>query len=212
MKPSKQSSSLWQRLTTTAVSAGEEAKSPREGDPEMAASAHSDMNVNSSDNNEALVPPPSTTVTSPIIPQSLLEDVRFLSDLCTRLWRVDSRLRDMLENRQEDAELDRLGRRFEEIMETLRRNDYEIIDPVGQKYDPGLNLRVIQYESRDDLSEETIIETVRPTLRLKAVLVPGEVIVGTPVVEPQAEQQAGQSAPSAANPQVESAEESPNES
>lgn len=131
-----------------------------------------------------------TTPTMPSIalqslPQSLQDDVRFLSTLCTRIWRFERQLVRVAESDPSDNH-DRLLRRFESIAEALREAHIEISDHDGQSYDSGLNLTVVQWEPREELKREMILETVKPSLRIRQLLIPGEVIVGQPIA-PEAE-------------------------
>lgn len=116
-----------------------------------------------------------------VLPVSLRDDLRFLSTLCTRLWHFERQLERVAQNEPSESH-DRLVRRFESVTEALRESDIEILDHDGQPYDSGLTLTVLQYEPREDLKRETIIETVKPSLRVRGILIPGEVIVGQPPV------------------------------
>lgn len=123
------------------------------------------------------------------LPSAVLEDTKSLSNVCVRLWRVQRRLQNLHGSRQgaSPEELEWLNRRFVEIMEALQDMGVEVLENTGEKYDAGLNLRVLDWETRADLSRETILETIKPTLRLRGLLLPGEVIVGRPEQESSSE-------------------------
>jgi hypothetical protein len=133
-------------------------------------------------------PPLPHEAMAPFAVTSLRDDARFWSELGTRLWRAERQLRRMNEGEKTDG-LDRLTRRFEEVFETLHQNNIEIHDHTGEKYDSGLTLKVLQYEPQEGITSEVILETVKPSVRLHGVLVPGEVIVATPIVKPVQEPQ-----------------------
>jgi len=123
-------------------------------------------------------------IPAPTYPSHLREDAKFWSELSTRLWRADRQLRRLnteINHGESSAGMERLTRRFEEILETLQANDIEILDHTGEKYDAGLSLNVLQFEPQSGISSEMILETVKPSVRLGKLLVPGEVIVATPI-------------------------------
>lgn len=133
-------------------------------------------------------PAPAAPSTPPPLPEmitqqnalsSLHVNTKFWSELSTRLWRTERQLKRLHENAPNEHS-ERLTRRFEEVLETLREYDVEILDHTGEKYDAGLTLKVLQYEPQDGIAHEVILETVKPSVRLQKVLVPGEVIVATP--------------------------------
>lgn len=119
------------------------------------------------------------------IPPALrtLDDPKFWVEFGTRLWRA----RRQFEKTREEIDstsLERFERRFNEVFETLEAHGVEILDHAGQLYDPGLTVRVLQFEPTPGLSRETITETVKPSLRVGALFIPGEVIVATPQNSP----------------------------
>ncbi len=130
----------------------------------------------------ALVEPPSLPIISEAsLPPALRDDLHFFRTLCTRLWRFERQLVKVAQTEPSESH-DRLTRRFESIIEALRDAKIEIIDHDGEKYDSGLNLSVLQFEPREELSREMVIETVKPSLIVRGIRIPGEVIVGQPIV------------------------------
>ena len=113
---------------------------------------------------------------------SLHENARFLQDLATRLWRASKQLDKALQ-KSDEAQLERFARRFEEIGEILADYGIEIIDHTGQNYDVGLSVTVLQFEPTPGIAREVICETIVPSLRIRGVLVPGQVVVAAPIVE-----------------------------
>jgi rubrerythrin len=116
-------------------------------------------------------------------PPSVADNPGFITDLCTKLWRVDKQLAEVA--RQIEApELQRLLRRFAELKDVLHAEHIEWHDYSGQQYDPGLAPRVLTLQPTAGLAEgqESILETVKPTVyRQGKLLAPGEVIVGIPL-------------------------------
>lgn len=127
-----------------------------------------------------IAPPPlPPAVAAQTFVTGLREDAKFWGELSTRLWRADRQLRRLNESEPSDG-IERLTRRFEEVFEALRDHDIEILDHTGEKYDAGMTLKVLQFEPQDGIKDEVIVETVKPSVRLKGVFVPGEVVVATP--------------------------------
>ena len=112
----------------------------------------------------------------------LHENLKFLQELATRIWRASKQLEKALKV-SDEANLERFARRFEEIGETLAEYDIEIIDDTGKNYDAGLSLKVLLFEPTPGITREKIIETIAPSLRIRGVLVPGQVVVATPIAE-----------------------------
>lgn len=113
---------------------------------------------------------------------TLHENAKFLQDLATRIWRAQKQLDKALQ-KSDEAQLERFARRFEEIGETLTDYGIEIIDHTGQNYDVGLTLTVLQFEPTPGIARETICETIKPSLRVHGVLIPGQVVVASPIAE-----------------------------
>lgn len=110
---------------------------------------------------------------------ALHTDTKLWDELGTRLWRAERQVH-RLHQSEASENSERLLRRFEEIIETLHDHDIEILDHTGERYDTGLALKVLQYEPQGGITEEVVLETVKPSVRVKGVLLPGEVIVASP--------------------------------
>lgn len=97
-------------------------------------------------------------------------DARSLADLATSLWRLRKKIAEHPHKRHLRpvfGAMDVFG---------LETRDYD-----GTPFDSGLRLRVLSMQHTADLDRDQIIETVRPAVYLRGILVqPGEVIVGTP--------------------------------
>jgi hypothetical protein len=139
---------------------------------------------------DSLEPDPTSCIANPpplfsdATAQTLLKDLdcneAFWGELGTRLWRAERQLHRLQQVESSDG-IERLARRFDEITETLRDYGIEILDHTGEKYDAGLTLKVLQYEPQDSITNEVIKETVKPSVRIRMELIPGEVIVATPI-------------------------------
>jgi hypothetical protein len=105
---------------------------------------------------------------------------RLVAELATGVWRLRKRFLEPGTDRPRE-ELRRAYRDVEALWDTLTQAGVEVIDPLGKPYDPGESLTVLAFQPTPGLAAERVIETVRPTVYLRARWVQmGEVIVGTP--------------------------------
>ena len=134
------------------------------------------------DKMSAAPPVEAPPIEAPPVSATPSDDTRILCDVAVRLWRIERRLKKLLAAGQGASadEIEWLSRRFSDVMGTLGEGGLEVLDHTGEKYDSGLSVRVLEYEPRPDLSCETIIETVRPSLLWRGQWNGGEVIVGKP--------------------------------
>lgn len=99
-------------------------------------------------------------------------------EMGTAVWRLKRRL---TTEGEAPEEIKRVSRDLEAIGDALRQSGIEIKDHTGEKYDGGMALRVIAFQPTPGLSQEQIIETIKPTIyRQDQILQMGEVIVGVP--------------------------------
>lgn len=90
-------------------------------------------------------------------------DLKDVVDLAIDIWRLDKKLfkvRDKLtedENKSLDNSLDRL-RRF------IKKNNIEVVDYTGQKYNDGMNVDILQFEKEPDLKHPIIFQTHEPAV------------------------------------------------
>lgn len=93
-----------------------------------------------------------------------------LAELATAVWRLRNKLADHPHQRHVRAVFDAMNVFG---LETHRYDD--------APFDSGMKLRVLAIQPAEGLDRETVIETVRPAVYLRGILIqPGEVIVGTP--------------------------------
>ena len=80
-------------------------------------------------------------------------------------------------------EMRRAYRSFEAAWDTLLSAGVDVQEHTGSPFNSGLLLHVLAFQSTPGLEQETVLETIRPTVYYKQQLIqPGEVIVGTPEV------------------------------
>lgn len=107
---------------------------------------------------------------------------RLLTDMATNLWRLKQK---MLRPGTDEPleEMRRAYRSFEAAWDTLLSAGVDVQEHTGSPFNSGLLLHVLAFQSTPGLEQETVLETIRPTVYYKQQLIqPGEVIVGTPEV------------------------------
>lgn len=103
-----------------------------------------------------------------------------LAQLATNAWRAKRRMVNPETGEIKD-EMKRVYRYMDGIFNCLEDIGVEIIDETGRPFDSGMALKVISFEQITGLSQEEIMETVKPTVRRGGRRIQmGEVIVGTP--------------------------------
>ena len=108
------------------------------------------------------------------------QQVGLIVELCTGLWRIQQNVNAIPEEELFDKPR-RIRRHANAMLDNLTQAGYTIQDHTNSPYDAGLNLNVIAFEPTPNLTRETIIETVKPSIYFKKTLIrSGEVIVGTP--------------------------------
>jgi hypothetical protein len=110
----------------------------------------------------------------------LNEHSLLLADLATGLWRLRQRFLDPATGEARD-DARRPFRDVEALLQRLREESIEIQDHTGDLYDPSLSLRVAAFQPTDGLTQDRVLETLKPTVyhRQERIQV-GEVIVGIP--------------------------------
>lgn len=71
-----------------------------------------------------------------------------------------------------------LTKKYDRTLKILKKYGFQIIEFDGKKFNEGMSVKVLAYDSRDDVEEDTIIETVKPTIFFNdKEYLKGEVIV-----------------------------------
>jgi hypothetical protein len=104
-----------------------------------------------------------------------------ISDLATGIWRIKRRI-DRESRDQDSDEWRGIYRHMEATCDLLEKHRIEVKDDIGHKYVVGMAAQVLAFQPSADVDQETIIETVRPSVYYKDILIQrGEVIVATPM-------------------------------
>ncbi|MGK5740044.1 hypothetical protein [Micromonospora sp. URMC 103] len=110
-------------------------------------------------------------------------DEAALATAATNLWRAERKLtptgeRPTARDRQAARYLRTCG-------DALAEAGLVVQDHDGDPFNPGRALEVLVYQENPDLTAETVLETVRPSVYLHGRLIQmGQVIVGTPTPSP----------------------------
>lgn len=113
------------------------------------------------------------------LPEDLPDDV--VAGLVTELWRARNKV-DGPGAEQDPPRAVRWANRYLAAADDrLVRAGIEVEGHDGLRFDVGMDLRVLAYQDDPDVTEETVVETVRPSVRRAGRLIQeGEVIVAVP--------------------------------
>ncbi len=112
--------------------------------------------------------------------QTAIDDVPFITDLTTRLWRIHQCLKQPGSNDTSDG-TDRGYRHLERLFSNLEQAEIRVVDKTGSFYDPGMAATVISSEPMDGIGREIIKETVRPAIfRGDLLIQTPQIVVGVP--------------------------------
>lgn len=108
--------------------------------------------------------------------------------IANQLWRITGAMidPDLKEPKGElsPQELKKVGNSLESIKETLGGIGIKIIDRMGEPFNTGLPEQVVTEETRDSISNDRIIRTIRPTLMWHQIMVQrGEIDIAVPAVK-----------------------------
>jgi hypothetical protein len=109
---------------------------------------------------------------------------QLLFSICTEIWRLKKRM--VSEINQGELGNSQVPKYVTRIERALESSNVDIHDHTGEKYLPGMALKVISFQFCEDMpaGEERILETVRPTVYRDGLVVrKGEVVVGTSIIK-----------------------------
>lgn len=117
---------------------------------------------------------------------------KLYSNVATNIWRIKNQIMDTENDGETKEELDsraitKIARYINSLETALANNGVEVVgDFVGKPHREGSAVKVISYEDRQDLTEDTYVEVLMPTVRFTTedghtrLLQPAEVVVGRP--------------------------------
>jgi len=110
-------------------------------------------------------------------------ELKALADLATNLWRAQKRL---LGDGDVPTELKKHLRPVEAALESLERLHVKVTDHIGQRYDPGMPVKVISCQPKHGVTEPTVGETLKPTVSFREqVIQHADVTVDEPPLDSQ---------------------------
>jgi hypothetical protein len=154
----------------------------------------------------SIVPPPSTielasdllknldseSTTSQGVSENTSAEVAMFSKalvaVANQAWRIASAIIDS-ETKETKSDLSaqeikKVGNALECIKEALGGIGIKIIDRLGEPFNAGLPEQVVTEESKEGISKEQIIRTIRPTLMWHQTMVQrGEIDIAVPAVK-----------------------------
>lgn len=91
------------------------------------------------------------------------QSVNNLTELAIEIWRIEQKITksasSLPENQQKGLETS-----IQKLKRYLERQDIEIVDYTGKKFNDGLNLDVLSVEKDPSIPESIVRETVEPTV------------------------------------------------
>lgn len=105
----------------------------------------------------------------------------------TNIWRLKLRLMDPHSKEQKEElgkeDVKKIVRYLESINDSFTQLGIEVIDRTGESFDYGLPEKVVTAKPQEGISKELVLETLRPTIKWKNHIFPGEVEIATPMIK-----------------------------
>lgn len=106
------------------------------------------------------------------------ELIQLLQEMGKGVWRIQNRLTNI---RHGSREVDSALRFLHTLVDAMEQFGVKIQDHTGERITGGEALHIISYETVKNISQEQVIETIKPTITYKGQIIQiGEVIVGQP--------------------------------
>lgn len=119
---------------------------------------------------------------------------KLYASIATNIWRIKNQILDeegkkdgVLKEELDERAIAKIARYINSLETAMSNGGIEVIgDYEGKPHREGSAVKVISYEERQDLKEDTYIEVLMPTVRLTntegqtRLLQPAEVVIGRP--------------------------------
>ncbi|GAA4703004.1 hypothetical protein APR04_000455 [Promicromonospora umidemergens] len=116
---------------------------------------------------------------APLVPDDLPDDV--MAGLVTEIWRARNRVDGPGAEEDPPRAVRWVNRHLGAAADRLADAGIEVEGHDGLRFDVGMDLHVLAYQDDPDVVEETVVETIRPSVRRAGrVIQMGEVIVAVP--------------------------------
>lgn len=101
-------------------------------------------------------------------------------DLANVAWSLQRKSRDPITNERKE-EFRSIARYIEQLSECLEELGVKIQNHTNEAFDSGQSLEVIAFQPSAEISDDVVIETIRPTVYLKGIRIQmGQVVVASP--------------------------------
>jgi hypothetical protein len=117
------------------------------------------------------------------LPDDLSDDLSddVVAGLVTELWRARNKVDGPAAEQDPPRAVRWANRYLAAADDRLARAGIEVEAHDGLRFDVGMDLRVLAYQDDPDVTEETVVETIRPSVRRAGrIIQEGEVIVAVP--------------------------------
>jgi hypothetical protein len=106
-------------------------------------------------------------------------DAKVFGAIGTNAWKAKARLSKM--DTSGNADLGRIERHLDAMLESLQALGLEIKDHTGEPFDYGQSLKVAASQPKAGITREFVSETIRPSIYLRGrLLQQGEVVIDVP--------------------------------
>ena len=103
---------------------------------------------------------------------------RLVAELVLGIWKARQKIVTDGDNNPPE-ELKKVFRPLDATYQKLLQSGIEITDRINEPYRLGMTEHVLTFEPREDIVQDTIVETIKPTILYKQkVILTGEIIVG----------------------------------
>jgi hypothetical protein len=118
-----------------------------------------------------------TSVVRYAVPENIVMNI---ADVATNAWRVKIKMTDKASGDVRE-DMKRIYRHIEAMFESFQEMGLEIKDHTGELFDYGLPLKVITSQATKGITQERVIETLKPSIYWQQQMIQmGEVVIATP--------------------------------
>ncbi|VAW65820.1 hypothetical protein MNBD_GAMMA09-3309 [hydrothermal vent metagenome] len=112
--------------------------------------------------------------------EALPDKTGLLADIATGLWRTRKNIVEEGADTPKDG-MEKAFRHVQSVFDVLETAEMQIKDHTGEKWADGRLINVVAFQPMPELTEEIIIETIKPSIFFKDQHIQkAQVIVGTP--------------------------------
>ena len=114
-------------------------------------------------------------------PQELSGILNALAAIATAIWRVRGKLETEI-NVELPSELRHIPRHIQAAWDALAAGHIEVQDLRGERYVPGMAVKILAFQPLEGISSEIVHETIKPSIYFKDTLIQyADVIIARPM-------------------------------